>query len=571
LAVGRNLQIVDPLFEPINIGEDPDLQQLYFDLLDTFELRRAQWVNQSGLLFQIYHGCTHTRRAHAIGCWCVGWYALDDVHVVTRHKIEPVPLGKWLQDLDQESGTKTYPKAFLASLLLHDVGHPPFSHAFELCADPNVKIRHEDISASLISGRSDEEGNNWLQYLWLTYLVDRVRRRYSRGLNLDDAIKLYEEEKGNLSTVNETLVKCKVEPLLVKHIILGPRDKETLSKWKERLKEIPVGANPKGYALETVVYLLHMLVDSHADFDRIDHLLRDSYYSGLRFADYRIRPFLHNLLLVPKGTRKFDQILSERSKYLEKEGKKEDDKDTPGYVVVRKAGLEYVQHLQAIREFMHGRALWIEQNLCLIGSLVHGLRLVKKWAPAIWKTLPFLPDLTLLNLFRQAEFFRPAIRGYNRVVMGEIPLSNYRCFKADRPRDQVKVGEYALEIYESVDKLNGKGSNLYEPRMIFFCNFKPEEREEATGDKDEERKKRKKRDMTWGKIIVDLDVCPGYRAIEDGVKGYERFTEWIREGHTSRSNNCYFWILPSKGETDDDLMRFIKDTIGLDIGLVKQE
>jgi HD superfamily phosphohydrolase len=101
--------IRDPLWN--NIRLDP----LALQLVDTPAMQRLRYVRQLGYAFLVYPGATHSRFEHALGA-----------HHMARRTIT-------LLDERGELATVSPRERDLtaAAMLLHDVGHYPFSHALE--------------------------------------------------------------------------------------------------------------------------------------------------------------------------------------------------------------------------------------------------------------------------------------------------------------------------------------------------------------------------------------------------------------------------------------------------------
>ena len=99
-------------------------------------MQRLRRISQLGLSHLVYPGAVHNRFHHAVGCMHLMQEAIDSL----RNK------GVAITEEEAEG-------ACLA-ILLHDVGHGPFSHALEHSIVQGV--HHEDVSA-LIMGRLNEE------------------------------------------------------------------------------------------------------------------------------------------------------------------------------------------------------------------------------------------------------------------------------------------------------------------------------------------------------------------------------------------------------------------------------
>lgn len=105
--------------------------ELLFDIIEHPYFQRLRRISQTGLLNLIFPGATHTRFHHALGA----------MHLMIT-AIETLKLKKVCISQEEE-------QAALIAILLHDVGHGPFSHALE-----NVLMddwQHEKISLLLMN------------------------------------------------------------------------------------------------------------------------------------------------------------------------------------------------------------------------------------------------------------------------------------------------------------------------------------------------------------------------------------------------------------------------------------
>lgn len=111
----------DPIYGFITIPNT-----LIFDLIQHKDFQRLRRITQMGMSYLVYPGAHHTRFHHAIGCVHLMQQAVN----VLRFK------GVTISD-EEETG-------LYVAILLHDIGHGPFSHAMEHSIVNNVS--HEDIS-----------------------------------------------------------------------------------------------------------------------------------------------------------------------------------------------------------------------------------------------------------------------------------------------------------------------------------------------------------------------------------------------------------------------------------------
>ncbi len=110
--------------------------ELIFNLIAHPYFQRLRRISQMGLSYLVYPGAHHTRFHHALG----SMYLMQRAIQVLRYKDVTIT--------DEEKN------GLLCAILLHDIGHGPFSHALEHSLIPNLS--HEQISL-LFMERLNEE------------------------------------------------------------------------------------------------------------------------------------------------------------------------------------------------------------------------------------------------------------------------------------------------------------------------------------------------------------------------------------------------------------------------------
>lgn len=124
--------INDPVLGFINLQSET-----IFDLLEHPVFQRLRRIKQLGMSFLVFPGANHTRFEHAIGA----------VHLM-RQAIATLRLkGHEISDEEAEAVT--------IAILLHDIGHAPFSHVLE---NTLVNSSHEEISLLLMKELNREFG-----------------------------------------------------------------------------------------------------------------------------------------------------------------------------------------------------------------------------------------------------------------------------------------------------------------------------------------------------------------------------------------------------------------------------
>lgn len=125
--------IRDPVHNVISFEDAPG-DRLLLHLINCREFQRLRRIKQLGLSELVFPGANHTRFAHSIGVLRTAKKFL--------HRCKLLGL-----DLNQEQET-----FILCAALLHDVGHGPFSHAFETV----TKDRHERRTLEIIQNPDTE-------------------------------------------------------------------------------------------------------------------------------------------------------------------------------------------------------------------------------------------------------------------------------------------------------------------------------------------------------------------------------------------------------------------------------
>ena len=114
--------------------------------------QRLKWIKQLALTDMVYPGATHTRFEHSLGVMQMATDMYDCI-VGNNSNKEMLKTIFCLED----SGIGRYRKLIRLAALLHDIGHPPFSHSGEDLmpldpCDPNKERRykHEQYSITII-------------------------------------------------------------------------------------------------------------------------------------------------------------------------------------------------------------------------------------------------------------------------------------------------------------------------------------------------------------------------------------------------------------------------------------
>ena len=117
----KNKIINDPIYGFITLERG-----IVFDLIEHPFFQRLRRITQLGLSYLVYPGAYHTRFHHALGCM----FLMEKAILQIRNKGHEI-------SFEEEEALKI-------AILLHDIGHGPFSHALENSIANNIS--HEDLS-----------------------------------------------------------------------------------------------------------------------------------------------------------------------------------------------------------------------------------------------------------------------------------------------------------------------------------------------------------------------------------------------------------------------------------------
>lgn len=197
---------------------------------------RLRNIKQLGFSENIFPGATHSRFLHSLGAMHVGTMAFD--------KLFP----------HQRKEHLRIKETFRLACLLHDVGHAPLSHSTEMVMPKlkDLKIPNEFL-------KKNENLNR-------------------KATHEDYTIKAIADSSFS-TTFKEVEKTFKVDRKTIADLIIG------------------VQKNNSYFTIDGIDYfpLLHQLVTGEMDCDRMDYLLRDSYFCGVSYGVFDLDWLLDNL------------------------------------------------------------------------------------------------------------------------------------------------------------------------------------------------------------------------------------------------------------------------------------
>lgn len=255
-----------------SLWQDPEKHHYnnnIFSICDTLEFKRLHFLRQAGFCFQSYPSATHSRFGHSVGTCHLGRVALDQVDIKINNNSR-IKLGSWLKNITTKNGTMDFRDEFLLALLLHDVGHFPFSHVLE--NNPHLREigfpNHEEIAVDMIMGNLNNRNQVVKAYDVLFGTSLAVQIGAPRLYNL---LKNMESNRALDLRVLAYLI-CHTRREEISNIISDPVMMESLE-------------------------LLGHLVSGVVDIDRLDHYIRDLFFTGTAVSSFNVFKLLNAIYL----------------------------------------------------------------------------------------------------------------------------------------------------------------------------------------------------------------------------------------------------------------------------------
>lgn len=220
----QNTVIRCPIHGSISINK----QEL--KLIDSPYVQRLRNISQLGFASFVFPGAVHTRFSHSIGVMHLAGRIYDQLVLSQVSSLKDYYTGDQLN---------YYRKILRFSALLHDVGHPPFSHAAEALLPPISSLD----SYNLLNSKEDRQST----HEDFSYMV-------INSMAKEDGLLTEEEASDIISVLSKSG---------------NPSDRMNSN----------IG--------QPMIYpLLCQLITGEVDVDRMDYLLRDSYFAGVPYGKF---------------------------------------------------------------------------------------------------------------------------------------------------------------------------------------------------------------------------------------------------------------------------------------------
>lgn len=229
-----------------------EVSDLELRIIDSPPFQRLRNIKQLATTYLVYPGAEHTRFGHSLGV----------MHLVTKAFTSALDNYRTIQGRDLFDNTRKewYKQLLRLAALIHDLGHAPFSHGSEALFDGDAE--HEDFTKKIIYETEISQ--------YIKDIGENFRQRYH---------------------VNEDYA---ITPELL-WLIYGEKNPELNSS----------------YIIPDYKFL-KTFMDSELDCDKMDYLLRDSYYCGVNYGKYDLNRLLSSLTVYVKPNDNIMQLAIER-------------------------------------------------------------------------------------------------------------------------------------------------------------------------------------------------------------------------------------------------------------------
>jgi HD superfamily phosphohydrolase len=254
-------KILDPIHGIIR------LSALELKFVDHALFQRLRNIKQNTFLYKVFPSAMHSRFEHSLGVMHLSYEILKNLQLNSYRYQNKYEKGDVFDGIDQLSLGNIQELRLAA--LLHDIGHGPMSHQFD-----SFMPKKENLEAHLGDEFGDvfdmiENGSNieheHISIIFVKIIYDSLDCKSREEINIDNVMKIIESKYGSKEIVIDSeFSKFDILPLFTSIISSCP-----------------------------------------IDADRMDYLLRDSYFSGVKCGVYDYNRLFMSIVPVVKDEKIF--------------------------------------------------------------------------------------------------------------------------------------------------------------------------------------------------------------------------------------------------------------------------
>lgn len=276
------MSITDEMFgTPSRLTMDPvhggiPLFQHEMRVIDHPLFQRLHNVVQNDLLFLVFPGATHSRFSHSIGTMHIAgklFRSMVRAYLFESARARPDPITP-----EMSEAIKYFYLCLRLAALLHDTGHGPFSHQFERNSKIQEILEHDKLFDSL-----------WNEINWTEFYDSKP----SKVSHEDYSIRCAHQILNEVFSEGDCPVKiCDILAIMEKTNQLP-----SARFVKVSIAFIPlfnqVGSEEMPTPEEDILAnifrdFFRTIISGELDVDKMDYLLRDSYFSGCKYGEYNL-------------------------------------------------------------------------------------------------------------------------------------------------------------------------------------------------------------------------------------------------------------------------------------------
>ncbi len=243
-----------------------EIEDVYIrNLIDTIYVQREKNVSQVGIR-SVFSGATHDRFSHSIGVYGMG----TKMYAAFKNSAE-IAIGNAMAYLQTVKGCKdeqvkniesqliklidNFEVVYIIACLLHDIGHPAFSHTLEYLYNNDFIPLGSEILVSTVENRVEDydyiiKGDEWKEEKTIQINIDEVKRLLKRDIwrkKREKELDSKKEEESNtylIETLKSILnreengqnygLHIKASP----HEVMGALQILTVNNLRERIQNI---------------------------------------------------------------------------------------------------------------------------------------------------------------------------------------------------------------------------------------------------------------------------------------------------------------------------------------------
>ncbi|WP_404654378.1 HD domain-containing protein [Raoultella terrigena] len=248
-------KFLDPIHGVIRITK------LEKKIIDHSLFQRLRDIRQNTFLYKVFPSAMHSRFEHSVGVMHLSYEILKNID------LNALIYNRKNVDADLYLDIKKIPISLIQELriaaLLHDVGHGPLAHQFDSFAVEIKKFKEKcetegtqkyDKIIALADSKEERLSHEQVSCIFIKEIIDELKSKAESESDGDDA---YKENIRMISA--DSIIKIVEKKYEFKNEMEGP---------------------------DIYPLLGSIISSSPIDADRMDYLLRDSYFSGVKYGIY---------------------------------------------------------------------------------------------------------------------------------------------------------------------------------------------------------------------------------------------------------------------------------------------